>query len=307
MMSFCKASALEASPAAWSSDMIWNDIEMDPSDFHTPQKKLDTDPFRKRMAWWTEPGAIVLLLVFVLLGALLEFYAYRLGYTNVLIIFGLFWSIATIVVIVMYKRSQYESRVYIDERTVDQTKEEILRHRAAVQHEFQERELAILERGEKTTVLDSWRLDPVILKSHPYFSRIELTEIDPLVRELHIRVQLEHQPTSTVDSGKYEGRVLAEVLRFFRLISGDKQLKSLEKFFDATVLELYALREDKSGRDASFPFFSLLIGKTDVPKLLSSGHIRLAELRKFSDVRFEGGKEIEPHRFLQPSAASRGK
>jgi hypothetical protein len=72
-------------------------------------------------------------------------------------------------------------------------------------------------------------------------------------------------------------------------------------------LELYALRENESGRDVCFPFFSLSIGKPDVPKLLSSRHIRLAELRKFSDARFERGREIEPHRFLQPGAASRGK
>lgn len=280
---------------------------MDPPDLHTPQKKLDTDPFRKRMAWWAEPGAIVLFLVFALLGIALEFYTYELGYRNVLIIFGVFWLIVMVVVMTMYRRSQYESRVYVHQGTLVRTKQEILRHRTAVQKKFQETELAILERGEKTTVLDSWRLQPVTLESHPYFSSIELTEIDPSVRELHIRVQLEHQSAAIVESGKFEGRVLAEVLRFFRLISGDNQLRSLEKFFDVTILELYALREDESGRDIPYPFFSLLISKTDVPKLLSSGRIALPELRKFSKVRLEGGKEIEPHRSLQPSAASRGK
>jgi hypothetical protein len=280
---------------------------MEPPDIHIPEKKLQTDPFRERAAWWTEPGAIVLLLVFVLLGALLEFYAYRLGYTNILIIFGLFWSIMTVTVMMMYRRSQYESRVYVHEGTVARTKEEILRHRAAVQKGFVERELAILERNEKTTVLDSWRLDPAIRKSHPYFSKLELTEIDPSIRELHLRVQLEHHPRAIVESSKLEGRVLAEMLAFFRLISGDKQLKALEKFFDVTVLELYAFRENESGRDVSFPFFSLLISRRDLPKFVSSGHIRLAELRKFSEARFEGGKEVEPHRALRPSAASRGK
>jgi membrane protein YdbS with pleckstrin-like domain len=280
---------------------------MEPPDIHIPEKKLQTDPFRERAAWWTEPGAVVLLLVFVLLGALLEFYAYRLGYTNVLVIFGIFWSLATIVVMVMYRRSQYESRVYVHEGTVARTKEEILQHRAAVQKKFVETELAILERNEKTTVLDSWRLDPAIRKSHPYFSKLELTEIDPSIRELHLRVQLEHHPRAIVESSKLEGRVLAEMLAFFRLISGDKQLKALEKFFDVTVLELYAFREDESGRDVSSPFFSLLISRRDLPKFVSSGHIRLAELRKFSEARFEGGKEVEPHRALRPSAASRGK
>ena len=280
---------------------------MDPSDIHIPNKKLETDPFRERAAWWTEPGAIVLLLVFLLLGALLEFYAYRLGYKNVLIIFGIFWTVATIVVMIMYKRSQYDTRVYVHEGTVARTKEEILRHRVAVQKEFAETELAILERKEKTTVLDSWRLNPAIRKSHPYFSKMELTEIDPSVRELRLRVQLDHHPEAIVESGKLEGKVLAETLGFFRLISGDKQLKALEKFFDASILELYTFREDESGRDVSFPFFSLLISRKDLPKLVSSGHVRLAELRKFSDARFEGGKEIEPHRALQPSAASRGK
>ena len=96
-------------------------------------------------------------------------------------------------------------------------------------------------------------------------------------------------------------------LRFLRLLSGDAQFSVLGKFIDGIILELYALREDDAGRDISYPLFSLLITKSILPKLVSSGHITLAQLQKLSDVRFDSGREIEPHRHMQPGAAQRGK
>lgn len=62
------------------------------------------------------------------------------------------------------------------------------------------------------------------------------------------------------------------------LLSGDAQFTILGKFFDGIILELYALQEDDAGRDISYPFFSLLITKANLPKLVSSGHITLAQL-----------------------------
>ncbi|MBF8296532.1 MAG: hypothetical protein HW389_3077 [Bacteroidetes bacterium] len=136
---------------------------------------------------------------------------------------------------------------------------------------------------------------------------MELAAIDASARELHIRVQLEHQQTAIVGSRGFEATVLAHVLRFLRLLSGDPQFRILGKFFDDIILELYALQEDTAGRDISYPFFSLLITKANLPKLVSSGHITLAQLQKLSEARFDGGGEIEPHRHMQPGAAQRGK
>ena len=274
---------------------------------HAQEKKRETDPFRRRRGWWTEPGAIILFLVLVTTGLFIELFALDLGYKNVVVIFGSFWCILTLLAMMFYRRSQYETGVYVKEGILERTKEDLLRHRAKVQDDFLEAELAVLERGERTTVFDSWRLQPAIQKSHPYFPKMELAAIDASIRELHIRVQLEHQQTAIVGSRGFEATVLAHVLRFLRLLSGDAQFSILGKFFDGIILELYALREDDAGRDISYPFFSLLIAKANLLKLVSSGHITLAQLQKLSDVRFDGGKEIEPHRHLQPGAAQGGK
>jgi len=280
---------------------------MHPSRSHTEQKKRETDPFRKRRGWWAEPGAIILFLVLAVSGVYIELFAIDLGYSNVVIIFGIFWCILTTITMTLYKRSQYEAGVYVKDSILERTKEDILQHRAKVQDNFLETELAVLERGEKTPVFDSWRLQPSIQKSHPYFPKIELAAIDASIRELHIRVQLEHQQTAIVGSRGFEAAVLAHVLRFLRLVSGDAQFTILGKFFDGIILELYGLQEDDAGRDISYPFFSLLITKANLLKLVTSGHITLAQLQKLSDARFDGGKEIEPHRHLQPGAAQRGK
>jgi hypothetical protein len=271
------------------------------------QERRETDPFRKRRGWWAEPGAIILFLVLVVSGVFIELFALDLEYTNVVIIFGVFWCIMTVLAVSFYRRSQYEVGVYVKDDILERTKEDLLRQRTKVHDDFLETELAVLERGERTTVFDSWRLQPAIQKSHPYFPKMELAAIDASIRELHLRVQLDHQQTSIVGSRGFEATVLAHVLRFLRLLSGDAQFSILGKFFDGIILELYALREDDAGRDISYPFFSLLIAKANLLKLVSSGHITLAQLQKLSDVRFDGGKEIEPHRHMQPGAAQRGK
>jgi len=274
---------------------------------HSQQEKRETDPFRNRRGWWTEPGTIILFLVLVTSGVYIELFAIDLGYKNVVIIFGVFWCIMTVLAMSFYRRSQYETGVYVKDDILERTKEDLLRHRTKVHDDFLETELAVLERGERTTVFDSWRLQPAIQKSHPFFPKMELAAIDSSIRELHLRVQLDHQQTAIVGSRGFEATVLAHVLRFLRLLSGDAQFSVLGKFFDGIELELYAFREDDAGRDISYPFFSLMITKANLPKLVSSGHITLAQLQKLSDVRFDGGKEIDPHRHLQPGGAQRGK
>jgi len=274
---------------------------------HEHQRRRESDPFRSRLAWWTEPGAVILFVLLVAVGVYIEFFALDLGYKNVVIIFGVFWCILTTITMMFYKKAQYESHVYVKGRVLDRTKEDLDQHRAKVREEFVGTELAVLERGETTTVFDSWRLQPAILKSHLYFPRLELTEIDPSIRELHVRVQLEQQYNVITEARGFEHTTLAQVLRFLRLVYDDAQVKTLGKFFDCMILELYALREDDAGRDVSYPFFSLLITRANLPKLASSGHVTMAQLLKLAEARFDGGKEIEPHRHLQPGAAQRGK
>jgi len=113
---------------------------------HTEQKKRETDPFRKRRGWWAEPGAIVLFLVLVVSGVYIELFALDLGYTNVVITFGIFWCIMTVLAMTFYRRSQHEAGVYVKDGILERTREDLLRHRAKVQDNFLETELAVLER-----------------------------------------------------------------------------------------------------------------------------------------------------------------
>jgi hypothetical protein len=271
------------------------------------QKKPDTDPFRRRFAWWTEPGAIVLFVIMVGAGVYIEFFALDLGYKNVVIIFGVFWGIFTLFVMLFYKKAQYETHTIVKGRVLERTKEDLDQHRSKVREDFVDTELAVLERGETTTVFDSWRLQRPILESHPYFPKLELTEINPSVKELHIRVQLEHQYAVITQAQGLERNMLTQMLRFVGLVFSDVQVKTLGKFFDFLILELYALREDDEGRDVPYPFFSLLVMRKNFSNLASSGHVTMAQLQKLAEARFDGGREVEPHRHLQAGAAQRGK
>jgi hypothetical protein len=271
------------------------------------EKTLNTDPFRRRFAWWTDPGAIVLFVIMIGAGIYIEFFAVDLGYKNVVIIFGVFWGIFTIFLMLFYKKAQYETHTVVKGRVLERTKEDLDQHRSKVREDFVDTELAVLERGETTTVFDSWRLQRAILESHPFFPKLELTEINPSVRELHIRIQLEHQLIVITETKGFERGTLAQVLRFLTIVFSDAQAKTLGKFFDCAVLELYALREDSEGRDVPYPFFSLLALRKNFSNLASSGHVTMAQLQKLAEVRFDGGREIDPHRHLQPGAAQRGK
>ena len=99
---------------------------------HGHPKKHETDPFRGRLAWWTEPGAIILFIVLVSAGVYLEFFALDLGYKNVVIIFGVLWSILTIITMMLYRKAQYESRVYVKESVLERTREVLNQHRVKV-------------------------------------------------------------------------------------------------------------------------------------------------------------------------------
>ncbi|MBI3585667.1 MAG: hypothetical protein HY088_00875 [Ignavibacteriales bacterium] len=276
---------------------------MDPANFHPSQKNRATNPFRKRLAWWIEPGAIILLFILVVGGTVVVSLALDTGAPNAAIIFGIFWCIIIVVLMKLYKKSLYETGVYVSESTIKKTKEDVLQHRAKVQKEFRETELTVLERGEKTPVFDHWKLQSSVQKLHHYLLNVELAEIDPSAKELHLRVQRAELSVSK----QFESKLLADVLKFFQVISQDSQFKVLEKYFEGIILELYSLRENESGRDESFPFFSIFLKKPDLQKLASTGFITLSQFRKIADVRFENGATIEPHRNLQPGQAKQGK
>lgn len=247
----------------------------------------------------------MLLSVLILLGLVIEYYIYLLRYSNVLVIFGLFWGVGTIGVLLMYKRITYEPRILVDAKTVERTKAQLEEHRKAVRSDFKLTELSVLERGEKTPVLDVWRLDPNFQKLHPYFSRIELLEVDPASREFHLRLQLGEINSAGQPGQRRELTTFGNILKFLHVITHDQRFVSLGKFFDTLAMELYALEENEEGRDVDYPFLSLLVKKSELPKLTSIGQATLMKFQRMCDVRYENGNRITPHRGLS-SEASRG-
>lgn len=270
-----------------------------------PTDNLKGNPFRRRRVWWTEPGAIILTLVLLITGAAVEYEVCRLQYTNVLIIFGVFWLILMALALMLYKRSQYEVGSYTDQSVVDKTKKDLDRHRRETLQKFHATELEILNRGEKTTVLDAWRLEPAYRERHRYFSVIELSEIDPASREFRLRIQLGEDVGAKADAGRLEASLLGDLLQFLKHISKDPHLEAIARFFDTIILEIYSLKTDELNRDLPYSFFSLEMKKSNLLKVASSGSVTLDQLRKMCDVRFDSGKPIEPHRGLEPHG-SRG-
>jgi len=270
-----------------------------------PTDSLKGNPFKRRRVWWIEPGAIILMLVLLTIGVALEYEVYHLRYTNVLIIFGVFWLILMSLALMLYKRSQYEVGSYSDRSVVDKTKEDLDRHRRETLQKFHATESEILNRGEKTTVLDAWRLEPVYRDRHRYFSQIELSEIDPASREFRLRIQVGEDVGAKADVGRLKTSLLADILQFLKLMSRDSDLEAIARFFETIILEIYSLKTDELNRDVPYSFLSLEMKKSNLLKVASGGRVTLDQLRKMCDVRFDSGRPIEPHRGLE-AHGSRG-
>ncbi|MBM4161521.1 MAG: hypothetical protein FJ217_10535 [Ignavibacteria bacterium] len=264
-----------------------------------PTGKWKGNPFRRRRFWWTEPGAIILLVMLLAGGAAIEYEVYHLGYTHVLIIFGAFWVILMVIAMTFLKRSQYEVGAFIDRSVVARTKRELDQHRQETLEKFQAAEMEILSRGETTAVLDAWRAQPAYRERHRYFSMIELSAIDPGSKELHLRIQVGEVAVEATDPARLESSLLAEVLRFLKIISSDPYLANVSRFFDALIFELYTICPDELNREIPYSFFSLEMPRSNLVKVASSGRITLDQLRKMCDVRFDSGRPIKPHRGLE--------
>lgn len=266
----------------------------------------ELNPFKERRFWWLEPGSLLLIIMLIIVGSAIEYYVYLLRYTNVLIIFGLFWGVGTVGVMLMYKRILYEPRVKVDEKKVEQTRHDLHMHRKGVQREFTSTEVAVLARGETTPVLDVWRLDPTMQKLHSYFSRLELLEVDPKVGEFRIRIQLGEIGQGKGTAHQRDLSLAANVLRLFQVMSKDGRFLSIKKFFHVIVAEFYILQEIEEGRDRAVPILSILMKESDLPTFTSVGQATFEKLQRLCDLRYEGGSEITPHRGLVPGAERAG-
>lgn len=265
-----------------------------------------TNPFRKRIVWWRESGVIAILGTYLVVGSVVIYWVYlQRDFRIAAYILAVFWTIMFPVLVFLMKRTVDQTGATVDRKVVDRTLQDLNESRQLVRKEFLQTEIAALDHGEATPVLDIWRLDPSLEKRHPYFSALESVFLDPTAHELWIRVGIGELHWSSNEAAKNKTTMFESVAEFVSVVSKDGYVRLLGRFFERLVVELYALREHEE-RDVPYPIFSMLVEKKVLARIAVLPRFSWTEVEKSGDCRFGDGNEVEPHRSI-PIPASRGK
>jgi hypothetical protein len=262
-----------------------------------------TNVIKKRIAWWLNPWIIGITLMLILISVPMVLWIASYGSTMAVVMFVVTYLSLLVFVLFMVKRSMLEPHLYVDEKEIEKERKKLRIHRQQVRQNFQQTELEVLNRGERTPVLDVWQLDLTLTHRHPYFSKIETTLIDPMSKELHIRIQIgeaQEYDSQVIQTGE---KLMADIVSFVKVIATDQYLIELKKFFKIFVLEIYALKEDEHQRDVPFPILSMLLSATVLTQLAYTSNVNLKQLQTLSDLRFAAGSEIVPHRNIESTVA----
>jgi hypothetical protein len=259
--------------------------------------------FKKRKAWWAGQTFIVICSIYLLVAVGGVIGLRELGYKYVDVTFAFFWSVLMAGLVIYYRaavsRTEEEK---VDKAFVEARRLELLRHRSKVRKEFLETEIEVLRRGEKSPVLDIWRLDEQLQKRHVFFSCLDGVYLDPREKELQIRIQSEE----TVDKQENFNALVRLAATFFDILSLDPYLEQLFPFFERMVLEVYGVRENEEHRDVPYPLLSAATTK----KLLMSLRTRTQktfDLKAMGEVRISDKGDIVPHRSIETSHKITGK
>lgn len=188
-----------------------------------------------------------------------------------------------------------EPHVYVDEKKIAEKEVKLQAHRQRVQEQFVQTELEVLARGERTPVLDVWRLDEKIQGRHPWFRAIDRSILDPVARELHIRIQLGELKWNAEEE-KNRRAMFQQVAAFLSAAATEAHFQRLLEFLDSVALDVCDLREDDMGRDVPRLMFSSLTSRDVLTKIARGMVSASAGLSGLGDYRFNNGQEIEPHR-----------
>ena len=245
--------------------------------------------------------AIALLLILVAIPMVLWIASYKSS--EAVMMFVITYVSLLVFVLLMVKRSMLEPHLYVDEKEIDKIRNDLQVKRQQVQMEFLRKEIEVLQRGERTPVLDVWRLNSLLLKRHPYFQKTETVLIDPKSQELQIRIQiggvLEKDGNSDLFAKSYESSIIS----FIKIIARDMYLQQLKKFFQVIIVEMYGLREHEHERYVPFPFFSFIFPVTTVQQHSYTSLVDFNDLKTLGEIRFDGGSEIIPHRGIESLTA----
>lgn len=256
-------------------------------------------PYRERIAWWTNPWIIVSVIVMMLIGLpmILWILTYK-SYAGATM-FAITWISLMGFVVWIVKRNLLDARYYIQEKTLDETRLEINADRKQVRKELLSNEIEVLARGQKTPVLDVWRLDHKLAARHPYFSSAQLVTIDPSIRELYIRIQIGEIQSTDESRIHFQKIIWHHLVRYLKIVAGDSYLALLIKFFDKLVLQIDSVREDSRHIDVPYPVLSCIVDSRVLRTIQALPTITQEQFLKLADVRFSGGGEIEPHRLIE--------
>ena len=212
--------------------------------------------------------------------------------------FVITWLCLTAIVLLMVKKSITDPQYYVDRKVLDRTRQEIQNNRIIVRQEMIKNEIEALQRGERTPVLDVWRLDSSLTRRHPYFVATTALLIDPMCHEFLHRVQIGQIGETTEERRTFSTVLFRDVVGYLGIIGQDPYLLALRQFFETIVLQVDSIREDDRHVDVPFPVFSLLMDAAQVIVTQGNARIDRNRLSAIADIRFEKGNEIEPHRSI---------
>lgn len=217
-----------------------------------------------------------------------------------IVVWGVTWSFLTAVVLWRVKTTVSDGEMRVSRKIVQDSLNELEANRRAVRKGLLENELRALRRGEKTPVLDIWRLNPDLARRHPFFLTTTSLSIDPKLRELQLRIQF-----SAIPEGLHKdatlNRLWNALASYLLIISQDAYLFAERSFFDKVVLMVDGWREDERHVDVSYPILGMSIDAAEfwlISKIPDYGN---HQVKSTSGLQFDEGREIEPYRAVEGS------
>jgi hypothetical protein len=263
---------------------------------HSPHKKLFSE--------WTDRGVVFMGIVLILLGLGMALLLAKYPSNAPVIMWSVTWYSLTFIVLWRAKKSVSDPGYHVDKKIIDRTRKEIDIQRQHVRKELLENELKVLCRGEKTAVLDIWRLDQSLAKRHWFFTLTTSLLMDPQLRELQVRIQVE-ELCKGEERKTFLESLPKEIASYLRIISKDAYLYAERLFFDHVILVIDSLHEDERHVDIPYPILSISVGAAQLWSIAAMQDFGVPSIRVLSNIRFDNGNEIEPHRVID-LPASRG-
>jgi hypothetical protein len=255
-------------------------------------------PFKKRISSWSNPWLIGIGVGLFLIGLPMVLWLMTYHSDGAVVMFVITWLSMMVFVLIMAKKSLNDARFFVDQKVLDRTREEIAGQRKTLKREFLNNEIAALKRGQKTPVLDIWKLDQALVQRHTYFAAMEANLLDPESRELQMRIQIGEIDGSDSGIARLRSVLFKQLGEFLNIVLHDGYVGILRPFFATVVLQIDSLREDDRQIDVPYPILSLFIDAKTLWESSSESGVNFLHWIGTMDVRFDDGREIQVHRVI---------